>query len=102
MDDRLKQRPDGDTAMQGRHNSPSAARQPNGAGEATPASGPLGQALPEGFPASLAAWIRTPCGRAKYLTLAARPGLPARLRLTWFVLIAALRDLGQPLPEASE
>jgi hypothetical protein len=49
----------------------------------------------------LAAWIRTPCGRAKYLTLAERPGLPARLRLAWFVLIAALRDLGQPLPEAS-
>jgi len=49
-------------------------------------------------PPALAHWIRTPCGRAKYLELAARPGLPARLRLGWFVLIAALRDLGQPLP----
>ena len=61
------------------------------------AAGP--QASPPGFPASLAQWIRTPCGRAKYQTLAARPGLPARLRLVWFVLIAALRDLGKPLPQ---
>jgi len=50
------------------------------------------------LPPALAFWIRTPCGRAKYLVLASRPGLPARLRLGWFVLIAALRDLGQPLP----
>ncbi|MEI6615759.1 MAG: hypothetical protein WCL59_04190 [Cyanobium sp. ELA507] len=49
------------------------------------------------MPDSLAFWIRTPCGRAKYQALAARPGLLARLRLGWFVLIAALRDLGQPL-----
>jgi len=47
----------------------------------------------------LAFWIRTPCGRAKYEQLAARPELLARLRLGWFVLIAALRDLGQPLPQ---
>ena len=52
--------------------------------------------MPAEFPVSLAAWIRTPCGRVKYQTLAARPGLPARLRLGWFVVIAALRDLGQP------
>ena len=51
------------------------------------------------MPDSLAFWIRTPCGRAKYQALAARPGLLARLRLGWFVLIAALRDLGQPLPQ---
>jgi hypothetical protein len=51
------------------------------------------------MPDSLAFWIRTPCGRAKYQALAARPGLPAKLRLGWFVLIAALRDLGQPLPQ---
>ncbi|MFM7267754.1 MAG: hypothetical protein ACKOZT_04090 [Cyanobium sp.] len=50
------------------------------------------------MPPALAFWIRTPCGRAKYQVLAARPGLSARLRLGWFVLIAALRDLGQPLP----
>jgi hypothetical protein len=54
------------------------------------------QPTPSRFPASLAPWIRTPCGRAKYQTLAARPGFGARLRLGWFVLIAALRDLGQP------
>jgi hypothetical protein len=37
-------------------------------------------------------WIKTECGRAKYAELAARLGVPARLRLTWFVAIAALRD----------
>ena len=49
---------------------------------------------------SVAFWIRTPCGRAKYQELAARPGLLPRLRLGWFVLIAALRDLGRPLPQS--
>ena len=85
--------------MHGSHDSPAAGPEPNRTSEETPAGCPLGPTLPEGFPASLAAWIRTPCGRAKYLTLAARPGLLARLRLGWFVLMAALRDLGQPLPE---
>jgi hypothetical protein len=42
-------------------------------------------------------WIKTECGRAKYADLAARPGALARLRLAWFVLIAALRDW--PLPD---
>ena len=37
-------------------------------------------------------WIKTACGRAKYDTLAARPGAWGRLRLGWFVLIAAIRD----------
>ena len=37
-------------------------------------------------------WIKTDCGRAKLADLAARPGVLARLRLFWFVLIAALRD----------
>jgi hypothetical protein len=41
-------------------------------------------------------WIKTECGRAKYAELAARPGLPARIRLVWFVLIAALRDSRLP------
>ncbi len=44
-------------------------------------------------------WIRTECGRAKYLELAARPGPLAPLRLAWFVLIAALRDWHLPQPE---
>ncbi|MFN4866202.1 MAG: hypothetical protein ACK5GZ_07765 [Cyanobium sp.] len=44
-------------------------------------------------------WIKTDCGRAKYLDLAARQGLPARLRLGWFVLIAALRDWRVADPE---
>ncbi|MEX0587629.1 MAG: hypothetical protein WD136_00055, partial [Cyanobium sp.] len=37
-------------------------------------------------------WIKTECGRAKFVELAARTGVLARLRLVWFVLIAALRD----------
>lgn len=41
-------------------------------------------------------WIKTECGRAKYAELAARPGVAARLRLGWFVLIAALRDWRLP------
>jgi hypothetical protein len=43
-------------------------------------------------------WIKTECGRAKYAELAARPGVAARLRLGWFVLIAALRDWPLPAP----
>jgi hypothetical protein len=41
-------------------------------------------------------WIKTECGRAKFTDLAARPGAMARLRLTWFVVIAALRDWRLP------
>lgn len=44
-------------------------------------------------------WIKTECGRAKYIDLAARPGALARLRLGWFVLIAALRDWQLPDPD---
>ncbi|WP_170955841.1 hypothetical protein [Synechococcus sp. UW140] len=41
-------------------------------------------------------WIKTECGRAKYTELAARPGALAKLRLGWFVLVAALRDWRLP------
>ncbi len=41
-------------------------------------------------------WIKTDCGRAQYAELAARQGPLARLRLAWFVLIAALRDWRLP------
>jgi len=46
-------------------------------------------------------WIKTACGRAKYQELAARPGPAARLRLAWFVAIAALRDGPLPTPPPS-
>jgi hypothetical protein len=46
-------------------------------------------------------WIKTACGRAKYAELAQRPGAAARLRLAWFVLIAALRDWPLPDPDSS-
>jgi hypothetical protein len=45
-------------------------------------------------------WIKTDCGRSQYTVLAARPGLAARLRLAWFVLIAALRDWPLPQPNS--
>jgi len=44
-------------------------------------------------------WIKTDCGRVKYAALAGRPGLAARLRLAWFVAIAALRDWPLPPPQ---
>ena len=50
--------------------------------------------------ATIHRWIKTECGRAKYAELAQRTGLLARLRLIWFVLIAALRDW--PLPNQPE
>ena len=46
-------------------------------------------------------WIKTDCGRVKLADLAARPGVLARLRLIWFVGIAALRDLPLPNPDQS-
>jgi hypothetical protein len=50
---------------------------------------------------AIPAGIRSECGRAKYLQLAARAGLLARLRLAWFVAIATLRDRHLPPPGAA-
>ncbi len=50
----------------------------------------------DAVPAAIARWVKTPCGRAKYLELAHRGGFGARLRRWWFVLIAALRDWRLP------
>mgnify|MGYP006275949529 CR=1 FL=1 len=50
-------------------------------------------------PPPIPAGIRTACGREKYLQLAARPGLLARWRRAWFVLIATLRDRRLPAEE---
>jgi hypothetical protein len=47
-------------------------------------------------PPTVFRWIKTECGRAKYSELAAHRGIGARLRLAWFVLIAALRDWRLP------
>ena len=46
-------------------------------------------------------WIKTDCGRAKYADLSTRRGPTAKLRLGWFVLIASLRDLSLPNPDAT-
>jgi hypothetical protein len=53
------------------------------------------------LPPSISRWVKSECGRAKYLELARRPGLLSRLRRWWFVWIAALRDWRLPDPEAS-
>jgi hypothetical protein len=45
---------------------------------------------------SIPACIKTACGQAKYRELAAHSGWLARLRLVWFVAIAALRDWRLP------
>ena len=46
-------------------------------------------------------WIKTPCGRAKYAELVAKIGPIARIRVSWFVLIASLKDLNLPNPDQS-
>jgi hypothetical protein len=60
-----------------------------------PSDGSEPRSLPS-VPPTVARWVKTECGRAKYLELASRPGPWARLRLWWFVGIAALRDLSLP------
>ena len=44
-------------------------------------------------------WIKTECGRAKYADLSSRSGFTAKARLSWFVVIAALRDWKLPNPD---
>ncbi|MCP9850416.1 hypothetical protein [Cyanobium sp. Morenito 9A2] len=51
-------------------------------------------------PPAVFRWIKTDCGRAQYSELATRPGPLARLRLVWFVVVAALRDW--PLAEPAD
>ena len=46
-------------------------------------------------------WIKTECGRAKYADLSSRSGFTAKARLSWFVVIAALRDWRLPDPDQS-
>lgn len=38
-------------------------------------------------------WIKTPCGREKYLELNQRKGMLSKIRLIWFVIFAIIRDL---------
>jgi len=44
-------------------------------------------------------WIKTECGRAKYAELSNRTGFQAKARLSWFVVLAALRDWRLPDPD---
>ena len=47
-------------------------------------------------------WIKTNCGRAKLADLQQRTGTIARMRLAWFILIAALRDWRLADPDQSD
>ena len=47
-------------------------------------------------------WIKTDCGRAKLAELQQRTGQANRMRLAWFILIAALRDWRLPNPDQSD
>ena len=47
-------------------------------------------------------WIKTDCGRAKLAELQQRTGPANRVRLAWFILIAALRDWRLPNPDQSD
>ena len=54
------------------------------------------------FMESLHRWIKTDCGRAKLADLQQRRGPLAKARLTWFILIAALRDWPLSNPDQSD
>ena len=47
-------------------------------------------------------WIKTDCGRAKLAGLQQRTGPIARIRLAWFILIAAMRDRHLQDPDQSD
>ena len=47
-------------------------------------------------------WIKTDCGRAKLAELQQRSGPANRMRLAWFILIAALRDWRLADPDQSD
>ena len=47
-------------------------------------------------------WIKTDCGRAKLAELQQHTGPANRMRLAWFILIAALRDWRLPNPDQSD
>ncbi len=37
-------------------------------------------------------YIKTECGRAKYNELISKKGIPAKIRIFWFILIAIIKD----------
>ncbi len=44
-------------------------------------------------------WIKTPCGRSKFLELSNKKGAIARIRLFWFVFIASIKDWNLKNPD---
>ncbi len=47
-------------------------------------------------------FIKTPCGRAKYAELESRKGILSRIRLFWFISLAAIRDWNISNPDQIE
>ncbi len=47
-------------------------------------------------------FIKTQCGRVKYLELASKKGFIAKLRLGFFIIIATFRDWNIPNPDQRE
>ncbi|ABX09739.1 conserved hypothetical protein [Prochlorococcus marinus str. MIT 9211] len=44
-------------------------------------------------------FIKSPCGRAKFLELSSRAGFLSKIRLSWFIVIATLRDWNLENPD---
>ncbi len=44
-------------------------------------------------------FIKSSCGRTKYLTLAENKSIVSKLRLYWFIFFAILRDLSLKNPD---
>ncbi|MEB3243393.1 MAG: hypothetical protein VKO44_07130 [Cyanobacteriota bacterium] len=73
---------------------------PSDASNRRPADTPAPSSPTDALPPAVARWVKSECGRAKYLELARRPGPLARVRRWWFVLVAALRDWRLPPPDS--
>ena len=49
----------------------------------------------------LFSFIKTPCGRAKYLQLSNTKGVFAKIRFWWFIVFAVMKDLLLKNPDQS-
>tara|TARA_Y100001968_G_scaffold8578_1_gene7246 strand:- start:1970 stop:2149 length:180 start_codon:yes stop_codon:yes gene_type:complete len=47
-------------------------------------------------------FIKTSCGRTKYLELAAKKGLISKIRLWWFIFFAVIKDSRLEKPDHNE
>tara|TARA_B100000131_G_scaffold322725_1_gene377758 strand:+ start:929 stop:1087 length:159 start_codon:yes stop_codon:yes gene_type:complete len=44
-------------------------------------------------------FIKTECGRAKYIELDSKQGFQSKIRLYWFIIIASIKDWNLPNPD---